>query len=364
MPWITAGTGCAAPDAAMTAAPDTPAPRANRGHRTMTEDTTPPADRPATAEEWLVLLQDRPDDTALHADHRRWLAADPANADAWREAQRVWALLGAPEGAAVVTRAAVGATPLRRPLEAPPRRWPRMAAAVAALAACVALVVLIGGGSLTLADVATGVGETRRILLADGSAAVLAPQTALDVAVDADGRRVTLRRGTAFFEVKPNPDHPFTVLADGVQTTVLGTAFEVGRAGDAVRVAVEHGRVRVDDTGDAAAAVTLSAGQAVRVGAAGIGAAETLPPALVATWRGGRLAVRDEPVGAVIDQLAPYFAGWIVVADEALARQTVTGLYDLSDATAAVEAVADAHGAVVYRISPWLLVLRGGGEDG
>ncbi|MCA1941795.1 MAG: FecR/PupR family sigma factor regulator, partial [Caenispirillum bisanense] len=48
----------------------------------MTEDTTPPAARPATAEEWLVLLQDRPDDTALRADHRRWLAADPANAGA------------------------------------------------------------------------------------------------------------------------------------------------------------------------------------------------------------------------------------------------------------------------------------------
>lgn len=364
MPWITAGTGCAAPDAAMTAAPDTPAPRANRGHRTMTEDTTPPAARPATAEEWLVLLQDRPDDTALHADHRRWLAADPANADAWREAQRVWALLGHPEGAAVVTRAAAGAPPLRRPVPAPPRRRPRMAAAVAALAACVALVVLLDGGALSPADVATGVGETRRVLLADGSTAVLAPQTALDIAVDADGRRVTLRRGTAFFEVKPDPARPFTVGAGAVRTTVLGTAFEVGRDGDAVRVAVEHGRVRVDGADASVGAVTLSAGQAVRVGADGTGTAESLPPALVATWRGGRLAVRDQPVGAVVDQLAPYFDGWIVVADAALARQTVTGLYDLSDAAAAVEAVAAAHGAAVYRISPWLLVLRRGGEDG
>lgn len=270
--------------------------------------------------------------------------------------------MGSPEGAAVVTRAAAGATPLRRPVPAPPRRRPRMAVAVAALAAGVALVVLFGGGAPSPADVATGVGETRRILLADGSTAVLAPQTALDIAVDADGRRVTLRHGTAFFEVKPDPARPFAVGAGAVRTTVLGTAFEVGRDGDAVRVAVEHGRVRVD--GADAAAVTLSAGQAVRIGADGTGTAETLPPALVATWRGGRLAVRDQPVGAVVDQLAPYFDGWIVVADAALARQTVTGLYDLSDAAAAVEAVAGAHGAAVYRISPWLLVLRGGGEDG
>lgn len=349
----------------MTAAPDTPAPRANRGHRTMTEDSTPPAAPPASAEEWLVLLQDRPDDAALHAAHRRWLVADPANADAWREAQRVWALLGDPEGAAVVTRAAAAADPLyHRPVTVPPRRRPRMAAAVAALAACVVSVILFGGGSLAPADVATGVGETRRILLADGSTAVLAPQTALDVAVDAAERNVILRRGTAFFEVKPDPARPFTVGAGAVRTTVLGTAFEVGRDGEAVRVAVEHGRVRVDAAGGAAAAVTLLAGQAVRVDTAGIGAAETLPPALVATWRGGLLAVRDEPVGAVIDQLAPYFGGWIVVADETLAQQTVTGLYDLSDPAAAVAAVAAAHGAAVYRISPWLLVLRGGGADG
>lgn len=319
----------------------------------MTEHSKPAA-APATAGEWLVALREAPDDAALQAAHRRWLAADGANAREWEETRRVWSLLGAPDAAAALQRTAA-ATPVRPR----PRRLPRLAAAAAALAACLALFVAVDPVPMPAADHATAGGETRRVQLADGSVAVLAPRTALDVALDASGREVTLRRGTAFFEVAPDPERPFAVTAGGLRTTVLGTAFEVSRSDGTARVAVEHGRVRVDTEGEGATAVTLEPGQAVRAGPDGAVEAEQVPASLVASWRNGRLAVRDRPVGEVVEVLRGYFDGWIVVTDAALAQQTVTGLYDLSDARAALAAVADAQGADVRQISPWLLVLSG-----
>jgi transmembrane sensor len=66
---------------------------------------------------------------------------------------------------------------------------------------------------------------------------------------------------------------------------------------------------------------------------------------------------RDEPVAEVVDELRAYFRGAILVTDDALAAQRVTGLYDLGDPAQTLRAIALTHGATVTQISPWLLVL-------
>jgi transmembrane sensor len=66
------------------------------------------------------------------------------------------------------------------------------------------------------------------------------------VAVGPENVTLRLDAGTARFSVTPNPSRPFRVLARDVSVTVLGTVFSVGVEPNAVRVAVERGRVRVD----------------------------------------------------------------------------------------------------------------------
>ncbi len=66
------------------------------------------------------------------------------------------------------------------------------------------------------------------------------------VAVSPENVTLRLDAGTARFSVTPNPSRPFRVLARDVSVTVLGTVFSVGVEANAVRVAVERGRVRVD----------------------------------------------------------------------------------------------------------------------
>jgi transmembrane sensor len=56
---------------------------------------------------------------------------------------------------------------------------------------------------------------------------------------------LVLESGSARFDVTPNPERRFAVRAGNTRIEVLGTRFTVEREAPRVRVAVDHGRVRV-----------------------------------------------------------------------------------------------------------------------
>jgi transmembrane sensor len=188
------------------------------------------------------------------------------------------------------------------------------------------MAIAIGPGMLRAlqADYATGTAEIRTVMLEDGSTVTLAPESAITVAYGDERRNIRLLDGDAFFDVAANPQRPFVVAADDVSTTVLGTGFEVLRRENGVDVAVEHGRVRVDYASDAQSllAATLDAGQSVHVDWAGQMERGDKPVTHVAPWRQKQLVARDQPLGAVIDQLRRYYDGKIVVLDDDLAAET------------------------------------------
>ena len=97
--------------------------------------------------------------------------------------------------------------------------------------------------------------------LADGSRAfVQGDQSQVVVARVASGlTELTLLRGSARFDVTPNPERRFRVRAGDVVVQVLGTAFEVERAATGTHVAVTRGRVAVSWPGGS---TELGAGEA------------------------------------------------------------------------------------------------------
>lgn len=245
-------------------------------------------------------------------------------------------------------------TAARPPRGQPPlRRWMVVGTALA-LAACIALVV---GPALILrlqADYRTETAELRGVELQDGSEVTLAPGSAIAVSYGAAERRVHLLKGEAFFAVKPNPDRPFRVAARSVTASVLGTSFDVRLDDKAVVVAVQEGRVRVDVD---AATATLQAGQAARVTAGGQLRTSSEPPDLVAAWRQGKLYLKNRALGDAVEELRRYFNGTIIVADTSLVDRPTTGVFNLADPEEALRGIAEAHGARVRRITPWVLVL-------
>lgn len=295
------------------------------------------------ATRWLIQLQDQPDDRALDAAFRAWLAASPDHAAAWAETRAL--------GALIAQCPPRHADQWRRK----PRRVRTMVAAATALAVAAAIVIALMPTLLlrVTSDYATGTAQLRAVALPDGSVAQLAPDSAIDVDYAGDRRAVRLLAGAAFFEVERDTARPFTVLADGVETTVLGTAFDVRLAGGGAAVAVQRGAVRVDRAGHSE---QLGPGDWIRVAASGTARGKA-PPDEAGAWVRGELVANDQPVAEVVEELRAYFRGAILLTDDALASQRVTGLYDLDDPVQTLRAVAMTHGATVRQISPWLLVL-------
>ncbi|MGE4323531.1 MAG: FecR domain-containing protein [Sphingobium sp.] len=330
----------------------------------------------AEALEWLVALQDAPDDADVRARFEQWRAAGPLNAAAWEDTAQVYADIGQTQPAHAerwerlakqrqpVLSApilAIGANRRRRPAASGRRRPVRQAAKVAIPAVAAAMLAVVAGPDLAVrwqADAIAGIGEVRDVKLADGSRASLSPGSAFRIDYSDKERRITLLRGQAWFDVRHESDRPFRVVTGDVATTDIGTAFEVGSLASGIHVTVEQGIVRVDDLGHGRSiAERLVAGQSLAIDKTGQVRQAIAPPYLVSAWRDGQIAVQNRPVGEVVDALRPWYRGIIVLRSDVLSRQRVTGVYDLRNPARALDALTKAHGGSVTQITPWILVL-------
>ncbi len=307
---------------------------------------------------WFVRMAS--DDVS--ADERRafsaWLERSPAHREAYAQAEALWDELGAI------------ADPRTRDSSAAEARHPtahRGAYRFAALAASFALVAAVGLWSLGTfdrlgADHATGVGETRQIVLADGSLVDLNTDTALALDFTSACRCVRLMRGEAFFTVASDAERPFQVAAQEGTARAVGTAFNVRDDGEAVIVSVTEGKVRVTGnsvgTSESGSAV-LTAGELARYGAAG--PVETGPADVDAltAWRRGRLVFADRRLRDVVAELDRYRPGRIVFLESAIADERFTGVFDLSDSDVTLDAIETTLAIEVVRVTPWLTLLRG-----
>src|SRR6185437_16694465 len=86
-------------------------------------------------------------------------------------------------------------------------------------------------------------GEHKVVTLADGSSIEL--NTSSTILIHQDRRAITLVKGEAFFDVRHDADHPFTVDAASQRITDLGTKFVVRNLSDRVEVALLEGRAHL-----------------------------------------------------------------------------------------------------------------------
>jgi transmembrane sensor len=305
----------------------------------MAADQTPQGDIDRAAAAWLTRLgSPLLDDADRHA-YRAWIDADPARRAAFEQARRLWGELAAPA-------AALAAAERQRV-----RRRRLLAAAVAASLLAVAGLATRGG-----AEHATAYGEVQTVTLPDGSRMTLDGNSAADVRVDADARRVTLRRGRAFFDVTEDTARPFVVVAGPVETTVLGTAFAVDRDGADVAVVVERGRVDVRDASGAAAA--LVAGEGVEAPAGRVGMPEPAALGPVLAWRRGLMVFDDRSLGEVAADLARSTGTRIVIPQASVQGLRLSGVFSEDDPAAVLAAIEAGLGVRVARLGVATVIFR------
>jgi transmembrane sensor len=101
--------------------------------------------------------------------------------------------------------------------------------------------------------IVTGRGETRQVILPDGSTIQLNAGTVFSYPKHFSGhtRPVSLSKGEAFFQVVSDPSRPFTVTTGKLQTTVLGTSFDIRsyEQEKEVRIALLTGKINVTEKG-------------------------------------------------------------------------------------------------------------------
>ena len=298
--------------------------------------------------DWVMRLEASPADPATHGAFRAWLVRSDQHATLYEQTRRVWEAARhlAPT---MPWRLAARPAPQRHVISR--RQWLGGMAAAASVAA----VGLFGDLG---ADYQTGTGEIERLTLADGSMLQLDTDSAVRISFEATARRIALLHGRAFFVVAHDPVRPFSVAAESVTATALGTRFEVRRDDSHVTVSVAEGVVAVSRQGHAVPGDPLQAGEAATIPLmAGATRRLGVAPESVGAWREGRLVVDRWSVAATLDELGRYHRGTILLRDVALGALLVSGTYDLGRPVDAVRAVAQSHGGTVTEISPWLLVV-------
>ncbi|MCX8999715.1 FecR family protein [Rhizobiaceae bacterium BDR2-2] len=314
------------------------------------------------AAEWLIQLQERPQDRKLRRRFDVWLAAAEANRLAWERTCRAWQAFGGTEPAyrsfwegapRLSGRSSPGRWARRRPL------WPYLGIAAAAISLC--LVVMAAPALLIQfrADHRTATAESRSITLQDGSTVLLAASSAIATDFSSGRREIVLLEGEAFFDVVPDAKRPFVVEANKVKVEVLGTAFDVEISNGVTSVALARGSVKASLEGaSSTSSSTLVPGELLTVDArAGTMRKESISVEDIGGWRDGRLYVVNATIGSVVQQIQRYHPAWITVADPSLARQRVTGFYNLHDPDQALEALVEPYSGKVRAVSGYARII-------
>jgi transmembrane sensor len=203
----------------------------------------------------------------------------------------------------------------------------------------------------------TRVGQRDSVLLADGSRVILAPGSRLAVGARFDSARTVELDGAAYFDVRHDETHPFTVRSRGAEIRDVGTAFSVSNDGEgSVSVAVTEGVVAMRSMAGAAPVELRAGDRGVMMGAAAMsghgqstsGVIRVLPGTVTpddVAWTRGDLSYRDAPVSLVLADLKRWYGVTLQVTDSSLQRRTLKISFAGSNAAEAVEKVALALGA-------------------
>ena len=205
-------------------------------------------------------------------------------------------------------------------------RW-AIAASVAMLAV---LFTLTGWGPGT--RYSTEVGGREVIALSDGSRLELNTHTQLRAQVDPSLRHVWLDKGEAFFDVKPDPAHPFVIHAGEHRVVVLGTKFSVRPERERLEVAVLEGKVRVEPlvAKPGRPPVIVQGGGLLYSKPAGtlvaVNAQDKVRRSL--SWRHGTLEFDQTTLADVAAQFNRYNDKQLVLMDPETAHMRVGGSFD------------------------------------
>lgn len=252
----------------------------------------------------------------------------------------------------------------------------RLAAVAAGFAVAVGLLFVLlddpeptaPAHSVGIARHSTNTGEIRSLRLADGTAVTMGASTRIVVSITDRKRTIELLSGAAFFDVTPDPERPFTVVAGELTATAVGTQFDVRHNADIARVGVADGQVAVsypriigDRPSSLTATASLLAGQQIAATPSeGLRRVEPVAIDLVGIWQTKRLAYSGATLAELVADARRHGSTVITIHDPdgALDGQRVTAFFDGNDVDAMMATLPDVLPVAVRRTAAGTIEIR------
>ncbi|WP_426132793.1 FecR family protein [Pseudomonas sp. PWP3-1b2] len=172
----------------------------------------------------------------------------------------------------------------------------------------------------------------RQVTLGDGSQVEMNLGTELVYSNYKDERRVTLKKGEAFFKVSHNREHPFVVYAGAGKVRVTGTQFNVWEYEDRVRVRLLEGSVQISSDRQSAS-VPLSPGMqaSYRLGDATPQVQAFNPDDSALAWRSGKLVLDNLALADALPLINRYLDKPVMLADTSTGTIRIGGIYNINE---------------------------------
>jgi len=288
--------------------------------------------RPEDVRHWEAWLRQHPDRRSLVEEAREIVLGIPARP------------LPAEEAAKAAVWAQIEAVMRRQILPARTR-------ALRAWTVAASILLLLGSGGLfwwlvqapSYQTIATAYGETREVVLPDGSQVTLNAHSSLrylDSWAESATREVWLE-GEAFFSVEKSPEgKAFRVYSSDLKVEVLGTEFNVRQRGAETEVTLEEGSVELSHLASRQKVRLVPGEQAIYAGKGATIETRTTAVENHSAWRDHLLVFDEMPMGEVAQRIEETFGMPVVVQTEALQKRTLSGRISTADLEVMLEALS------------------------
>ena len=282
----------------------------------------------ATAIRWFMRNDDPNISAGEKAEFESWIAAAPEHAQTYDKLVALWHSDDFAQAIHITAPQHFSDTAAPQSDRFTPsgRKRGRVYKAVGlAVAACVTVFVALSDFGLQFGDklraltvdYATETAERKIVSLQDGARVTLNTASFMDVDRLAEGDRITLRSGEAFFFLtcrRIDPAVFFEVFTDQAEIRIRGTSFSVRNTASETIIGVRKGAVSVTPRSGVGNSVTLGAGDQLSVDKNGFGQIVALRAESLA-WLEGRIRFHAMPLGEVVEELQRYHKGLILFAD-------------------------------------------------
>ncbi|WP_159820337.1 FecR family protein [Colwellia sp. 20A7] len=294
------------------------------------------------AREWLIYLYSGETTQKKRDEFVIWVNKNDVNRQAFSQSYKVWQSIGATDSSVEW----LAQYTIRKPTSLPTTKsksiLTKSALWLSGIAAS-ALFLVVNNTfqapktmKVTASEIVftSPIGENKTVTLSDGTAVTLAGNSSILVDINQHERRISLRKGSAYFDVTHDSERVFSVSAQHTEVRVRGTAFEVEYSTDnELKISVQRGLVDVADLPEYGSkdekVVQLHPNQQLRADIHGafVNGVTNFDPETEFSWLNSRLIYDNIPLKNVIVDINRYVTKPIIVSDESINHLPITASF-------------------------------------